>query len=454
MSDHTAVLLAARAKALTLEVATTDGDYSRASTATYVDASGIVQTAAIDEARSAHYVGATLTRLYEAAATNLALWSEAFDNATWTNVGSPTVSANAVVAPDGATTADTITDASAAESRGKRQTVAVANDAATYTASVYLAKTVGTPTHFPCMNLRFTGGTLVDAYVVVNTTTGALFDSAVSTASAESVGDYWRVSLTVANNASGNTSALLSLYPAWRGDLTATDLDVSTTGAATFWGAQLEAGTSATSYIPTAAAAVTRAADLGGLAATTTGYTRTVGSFLTDGFAVGMEVTPSGFTTTTAATITDVTATTMTVDTDRTADLIAGGRTLTVGLPAVRAWENVDATPVTGQPWVEESYLPGAVEQVTVTATGMLEVLPIYTLTLRTKLGIGMTALLAYADAVLAHFAPGLALTLTDGTDLRVRTRPAPFATPIVRGDTWAACAVTIPLRHHTPNPR
>lgn len=431
MSDHTAVLLAARARALTLQVATTDGDYSRASTATYVDASGIVQTAAIDEARTAHYVGATLTRLYEAAATNLALWSSAFDSVTWgkasAGAGSvPTVTANAGTAPDGTATADRIVFATpgAGDRSYVEQSSIATTAAASYTASWWV---------------KADGAGDVGKILVFRSVAGSAYTSVTLTA------DWQRVSATEV--ASGTSSTMsLGLRPSFGSS--------SGTVTALVWGAQIEAGTAATSTIPTTSATVTRAADVGGLAATTTGYTRTVGSFLTDGFAVGMEVTPSGFTTTTPATITDVTATTMTVDLARTADLIAGGRTLAVGLPAVRAWENVEATPVTGQPWVEESYLPGAVEQVTVTATGMLEVLPLYTLTLRTKLGIGMTALLAYADAVLAHFAPGLALTLTDGTDLRVRTRPAPFATPIVRGDTWAACAVTIPLRHHTPNPR
>lgn len=455
MIDHSAVLLACRAHARTLEVATTTGSYARASTATYTDVNGVVQTAAVDEFRSAHYVNGVLTPLYEAAGTNLCLRSDAFDHATWTSVGSPSVSANAVTAPDGTLTADTITDASAVEARGKRQTIAIANDSTTYTASVYLAKTVGTPTHFPCLNLRMTGGTLVDAYVVVNTTTGALFDSVISTASAESVGDFWRVALTVANNASGNTSALVSVYPAWRRDLTATDLDVTTTGAATFWGAQFEAASAPTSYIPTTATAETRAADTGGLAATTTGFTRNTGSFLTDGFRVGMEVTPTGFTSSTVGTIQAVTALSMTVTGTRTADSASGGRTLAVNLPASAAWLNVPHEPTAQTPWVEEQYLPGSAEQWTVTTTGLLEVLPQYALTLYLPTGGDASAAFAYADAMLDHFAPGTPLTLADGTDLRVRARPAPYPSPLqVVDGAWAALTVTVPLRHITPNSR
>jgi hypothetical protein len=191
------------------------------------------------------------------------------------------------------------------------------------------------------------------------------------------------------------------------------------------------------------------------LAATATGYTRATGSFLTDGFRVGMEVTPTGFTTATSAVITAVTALTMTVDTARAVDSSSIGRTLTVGLPTSRAYLNVAHEPTAQTPWVEEQYLPGSAEQVSVTATGTLEVLPQYALTFYLPTGSDVSAAFAYADATLDHFAPGLPLTLADGTDLRVRARPAPYPSPVQIVDgAWAALTVTVPLRHITPNSR
>lgn len=191
------------------------------------------------------------------------------------------------------------------------------------------------------------------------------------------------------------------------------------------------------------------------LAATTTGFTRASGSFLTDGFRAGMEVTPTGFTTSTRGVITAVTALSMTVTGTRTADSASGSRSLAVALPASQAWLNVPHEPTAQVPWVEEQYLPGSAEQWTVTTTGQLEVLPQYALTFYLPTGTDASAAYAYADATIDHFAPGLPLTLADGTDLRVRARPAPYPSPLQIVDgAWAALTVTVPLRHITPNSR
>jgi hypothetical protein len=74
------------------------------------------------------------------------------------------------------------------------------------------------------------------------------------------------------------------------------------------------------------------------LAATTAGYTRSAGSFLTDGFYIGMPVAASGFTSAAnngTSTVTNVTATTLTVaKTPATvAEAAATGRTVTRATP-------------------------------------------------------------------------------------------------------------------------
>jgi hypothetical protein len=254
--------------------------------------------------------------------------------------------------------------------------------------------------------------------------------------------DWYRVRMTLAGLTHG-----ASLIPSVAGSS-------SGAGGSYLWGAQLEFASSVSSYYPTTATAATRAADIGGLAATTTGFTRTLGSFLTDGFRLGQEVTPTGFTSSTVGTITAVTATAMTVTGTRTADTTAGGRTLTVNLPASVAYLNVPHEPTVGAPWVEEQYLPGSADQYTVATTGTLETLPIYALTVYGPTGIDIAGLMGYADALLDHFAPGTPLTVASG-DLRVRARPAPFASPVQIVDGgWAAVTVSVPLRYHTANPR
>jgi hypothetical protein len=182
------------------------------------------------------------------ARANLLTYSEQFDNAAWTNVGTPTVTANTTLAPDGTTTADTINDSSAVESQGRRQTVTIpASTTIAYTSSVYILKTSGTPTIFPIVNLRMTGGTTVDAYIALNTTTGATTTSGAVSGSAVDAGTYWRVTLVAANNGTANTSLLYTVFPAGATTLTTT-LNVAATGSQVFWGAQVEAASAASTY--------------------------------------------------------------------------------------------------------------------------------------------------------------------------------------------------------------
>jgi len=191
------------------------------------------------------------------------------------------------------------------------------------------------------------------------------------------------------------------------------------------------------------------------LAATATGYTRTSGSFVADGFAVGMDVTPSGFTQqTTPATITSVSALAMTVQGGRTAQSAGSGRTLVAGLPVLIGYENLDVTPAADTPYCVEEYLPGALAKATVGAFGELEATPLYVLRLLYPQRTGMTALRRTADALLNLFAPSTPLTV--GSDVaRVRGDLAPFPSPITQTeDGWASCTVTIPLRLRTNNSR
>lgn len=192
------------------------------------------------------------------------------------------------------------------------------------------------------------------------------------------------------------------------------------------------------------------------LAATATGYSRASGSFLTDGFRVGMELVPTGFSDSAAKTIRAVSALAITTEPAPTAtNVAASGRTLAVGLPASVAYENVAHTPPdTPAPWVGEQYLPGPMARITMGPSGLLEVLPLYIVTVYTAIAIDTAALDAYLAALLNHFAPGTPIPLDSGDFFTVRGDPAPFQGQVLSDGTGARVACTIPLRHRTTNSR
>lgn len=188
------------------------------------------------------------------------------------------------------------------------------------------------------------------------------------------------------------------------------------------------------------------------LAATTTGYTRATGSFLTDGFAPGMEVTPTGFATNTPRVITAVSALAITVSGSLTAEAAAGGRSLTVGLPTSRAWENVAFQPVAGVPWVREEFLPGPTSQETIGPFGELEATPMYALYVNVPAETGLTGK-RYVDALRVLFAPRTQIALSTGDTLRVRADTGPYAGQLQQSQPgFATQPFTIPLRLRTPN--
>lgn len=191
----------------------------------------------------------------------------------------------------------------------------------------------------------------------------------------------------------------------------------------------------------------------GTLEATATGYARAdAGSFVTDGFREGMEVVPTGFTQTTPGIVSAVTASALTIVGGRTVQATGPGRTLTVGLPPLIAWEGVDFSPEAGRWYVDEDYVPGPAGRKTLGRFAQMEHYPTYFLNLYAPPNYGVLALYALADALTTRFAPETALVLTSGDVLRVRGDVAPFRGQLTTRAGYAVVPVTIPLILRTAN--
>lgn len=234
--------------------------------------------------------------LIEEQRTNLLLNSE--DLNSWTNTTNNTLTLNAIAAPNGSTTADLITrTAVAAAYRGTIGVVKAAS-AIQYTYTVFAKKSVN---DYLSITVQASSGQRVSVAFNINTgTVGATAVSGAYTLDATSITDigsgWFRCRVTCTTD----TSTSVTPYVIPRADNTAhvDASDSSSTAACYLWGAQLEAGAFPTSYIPTVASQVTRAADQVSIAATDYAYSNVAGSWVVNydlvGFVVNHRVVSNG----------------------------------------------------------------------------------------------------------------------------------------------------------------
>jgi len=234
---------------------TTEGQlsFSRASTATRVNASGLIEAVASNVPRL-DYLGSSCPRLLlEPQRTNLVTYSESFDDSSWTKAGT-TITANDSTSPDGYTNADRLVETATTATHLVLRSVALT--AGTYTFSCFIKAVSGSTRN---VGLLFN---LTGKGVIVNPSTGAVVLYSGTTAADVKIETYpngwYRVAVTATAAAIIES---LRIYLA-NGTTWVAPYAGDGTSSALIWGAQFEAGSYATSYIPTTSAAVTRVDDV------------------------------------------------------------------------------------------------------------------------------------------------------------------------------------------------
>ena len=215
------------------------------------------------------------------ARTNRVTYSNHFT--AWSSVNGGVNPAKNVTGLDGLTSAWTLTDASTSNRSG----ISFANSSSatgTFTASVFVKKD-NDESRFPRINFYTPAGASISS-VRLNTKTGALFvASATNSLSSvvEDMGDFWRVSLGLTDLIGENKT--IRIFPADSNTIDGTESNAST-GSIVIFGAQLEAGSTPSSYIPTSGSTVTRAAETLTVPAANMPYPETVytsGELVTNG---------------------------------------------------------------------------------------------------------------------------------------------------------------------------
>lgn len=247
-------------------------------TATVVNSSGVVAPINADLPRF-DYDPTTLVCkgfLIEEARTNILLYSDQLNNPSWVTTAS-SVTANAILSPDGAVSGDKLVEDSALASHFITTNNFTPVIATTYTFSAFV-KAAERSFAFVGFNATSMPATFVSVNLsngTIATATGTPVNSSITNA-----GNGWyRVSVSLAATAitAAKCEIRISTNGLWA-NRTYTGDGASGIYA---WGAQIEAGAFPTSYIPTTTTTVTRNADVATMTGTnfSSWYNASEGSF-------------------------------------------------------------------------------------------------------------------------------------------------------------------------------
>lgn len=223
-----------------------DMTVTRATTATRVNSAGLIESVASNVPRLDYSNGTCPSILVEPQRTNLFLRSQEFENASWVKQNT-ILNANSIISPDGTQNAEKFIASNTSSLHAMFNLTATLSGL--YTISIYAKKG---EYDYIVLHEQFSG----TFFGHFNLNTGVVMSG--TGAKIESVGNGWYRCM-VSFNALGVFN-IPSFSPSNAfGDINYTG---DGTSGIYIWGAQLEAGSYATSYIPTTSASVTRNADV------------------------------------------------------------------------------------------------------------------------------------------------------------------------------------------------
>jgi len=247
-----------------------DLDVTRATTATRVNANGLIESVANNVTRLDYLNGDCPTILLEPQRTNVQTYSEDFSNAVYIKVGA-SVSTDVVVAPDGTTTGDKLIE----DTSNGYHTADIFQPpvgAGDYTISVFVK--AAERTKFQIQGFfALTGNVTFDLTAGTATTTAPAKNGKI-----ENYGNGWfRCQATFADLTGAGAQILLNIL----NDSGQNNYIGNGTSGLYLWGAQLEP-IYASSYIKTQATAITRNAEVINKSAITSLIGQTEGTMFID----------------------------------------------------------------------------------------------------------------------------------------------------------------------------